>query len=64
MRTVDLFDDYLNNNLSADEKLEFENRIINDSVFASAFNDHKALIKALKQQAEREELRKKTRFHS
>lgn len=58
MRTVDLFDGYLSDDLSAEEKLDFESRLIADSAFADAFNDHKTLITALKQKAEREALKK------
>lgn len=59
MRTVDLFDNYIKGTLSADEKSEFETRLLTDSVFADAFNDHKNLLVALKQQAERESLKRK-----
>jgi len=58
MRTVDLFDGYLSDNLSAEEKLDFETRLIADADFAGAFNEHKTLITALKQKAAREELKK------
>ncbi|MCE3229737.1 MAG: peptidase and chymotrypsin/Hap [Bacteroidetes bacterium] len=47
MRNVDLFDNYLNGTLSAEEKTNFEIQLNSDEVFAKAFNEHKELIAAL-----------------
>lgn len=47
MKNAALFDNYLNNKLSAEEKALFENRLTSDEVFAQAFSEHKTLINAL-----------------
>src|SRR5688572_9994312 len=47
MRNVDLFDNYINGTLSAEEKTNFEIQLKSDQVFANAFNEHKELIEAL-----------------
>jgi S1-C subfamily serine protease len=57
MRNTDLFDDYLNAKLSADEKREFEKRLASDAVFAKAFHEHSNLISTLNDNAEVEGLR-------
>lgn len=59
MRTVDLFDDYLDGTLGTEERLSFENRLLTDSVFADSFHEHKNLIAALKQHSDRQTLKKK-----
>lgn len=53
MRSVDLFDDYLNGTLSADEKTNFEIRLKTDAIFASAFEQHKTLVNTLNLQTKR-----------
>ncbi len=57
MRSVDLFDDYLNGHLSADEKTNFEIRLKTDAIFASAFEQHKTLLNTLNLQAKRKDLK-------
>jgi S1-C subfamily serine protease len=47
MRPIDLFDDYLSGKLSADDVLDFENRLRSDNTFAEAFEQHKTLVDAL-----------------
>lgn len=58
MKNTDIFDDYIFGKLSADENSEFENRLINDKVFAKAFYEHKFLLETLQKHEERAELRK------
>ncbi len=59
MKNLDLFDDYLNGRLSAEEKLKFELQLNSDVLFTTAFNEHKQFIEALILNAERSELKKK-----
>lgn len=47
MRNTDLFDNYLNGKLAADEVVDFEGRLNTDELFAQAFNEHKTLINSL-----------------
>lgn len=47
MRPVELFDAYLNNELSDEQKKSFEDRITADTTFKQAFEQHKSLIYAL-----------------
>jgi serine protease Do len=64
MRSVDLFDDYLNGRLSADEKNNFDIRLETEPVFAQSFEQHKTLVNALAAQTQREALKDKLkRFH-
>jgi serine protease Do len=49
MRNTDLFENYLNNELSPEEKAAFESRVEKEEAFAKAFNEHQSLIAALKQ---------------
>ncbi|MGZ4038190.1 MAG: hypothetical protein ACXVPQ_10210, partial [Bacteroidia bacterium] len=58
MRTPELFDTYLQNQLSAEEKLEFEQRLSSDEAFASAFEEHKLMIELLNKNEEHLLLRK------
>jgi len=58
MRTVDLFDDYLEGRLSKDQKEEFEQRVLSDEIFAKAFNEHKRTVSLLNKNEERTQLRK------
>jgi serine protease Do len=59
MRTIDLFDNYLNGKLSAEDKTGFENQLRSDEVFATAFSEHRLLVDSLKQHSDRSELKKK-----
>lgn len=61
MRTIDLFDDYLNGKLNSEQKSEFESRLNTEADFAQAFNEHKLLIETLQKHEERAELRKALR---
>ena len=47
MRTVDLFDSYLEGKLNPQELAEFELRLTNDAIFLKAFEEHKTLISIL-----------------
>lgn len=57
MRATELFDSYIFGGLSAEEKIEFENRINTDSEFASAFEKHKTLIESINQHEQRANLK-------
>lgn len=59
MRNIDLFDDYLNGSLNAEDKAGFEKQLHTDEVFAKAFEQHKGLIEALKAQDVKESFKKK-----
>jgi serine protease Do len=59
MRSTELFDHYLNGNLSSDEKREFEQRLVSDEVFAKAFEEHRSLTEALEDHNEVQSLRSK-----
>jgi len=59
MRTTDLFDNYLNELLSAEDKAGFENLLRTDEIMANAFNEHKALVSSLKLHSNRNALKKK-----
>lgn len=48
MRSVELFDGYLNSELSAEDKAAFEARLLNDETFKQAFEQHKKLIETLR----------------
>lgn len=57
MRVTDLFDKYLNEQLSEDKKLDFENLLRTDEIMANAFNEHKTLVETLKAQSLRADLK-------
>ncbi|WP_317899206.1 S1C family serine protease [Aurantibacillus circumpalustris] len=59
MRVTDLFDNYLNKTLSEEERTNFEKLLHTDVIMASAFNEHKAIIDALKLNSDRISLKKK-----
>ncbi len=59
MRTVDTYDNYLNGELNAQESREFEQRLLSDPAFATAFEEHRALLEALRLHNKRQELKKK-----
>ncbi len=52
MKNVDLFDNYLNGKLSANDKINFETELNTDVVIAKAFNEHKELLDALREHDE------------
>ena len=57
MRATELFDNYIFGGLSAEEKIEFENRIKTDLEFATAFEKHKTLIEGINQHEQRANLK-------
>lgn len=57
MRATELFDKQLFGGLTAEEKIEFQNRIKTDSEFASSFEKHKTLIEGLNQHEQRTNLK-------
>lgn len=57
MRNVDVFDDYLNGKLNAEDRFNFEQELNSDEVFAKSFNQHKELIDVLTQHEETVKLR-------
>ncbi|MDI1353932.1 MAG: serine protease [bacterium] len=59
MRVTDLFDDYLNNQLSAADKKGFEEQLRHDEILAQAFAEHKSLLNTLSLQAGKTNLKKK-----
>jgi serine protease Do len=59
MRTVELFDLYLNNQLSTENKKSFEERLLNDKTFEQAFKQHKTLIDVLNTTEKQNELKNK-----
>ncbi len=59
MRPIDLFDDYLNGELSANDAAEFEARLNSDSTFANAFEQHKTLIDTLNRNEKRNAFKNK-----
>jgi serine protease Do len=65
MRTVDLFDNYLEGKLNAQELAAFELRISSDPAFQKAFEEHKTLISILNASNERQVLKHKLKhIHS
>lgn len=65
MRTIDLFDNYLNGKMSAAEKLSFESQLRTDAVFSAAFNEHKTLIETFQNSVSKSEFKKKLKtIHS
>jgi serine protease Do len=57
MRNTDLFEDYLNGKISAEDKAVFEQRLRNEEMFAKAFSEHKILMDLLNEHAERNKLK-------
>ncbi len=65
MRTVDLFDNYLEGKLNAQELAAFELRMSSDPVFQKALEEHKTLISILNASNERQVLKSKLKhIHS
>ena len=59
MRPIDLFDNYLNGELSAEEVTAFETQLRSDNVFANAFEQHKTLINTLNKSEQRNAFKNK-----
>lgn len=59
MRPTDIFDAYLEGRLSVAERLDFEKKLSEDQVYATAFKAHQTLLETLQASDEREALRKK-----
>jgi serine protease Do len=59
MRVTDLFDNYLNGSLSAEDKASFEKLLLTDEIMANAYGEHKSLIDSLKLNSKRNDLKKK-----
>ncbi len=59
MRPIDLFDDYLNRELSAQDNADFETRLNTDEAFANAFEQHKTLIETLNRSEKRNAFKNK-----
>jgi serine protease Do len=59
MRPIDLFDNYLDGKLSAEEIVAFETQLSTDAVFANAFEQHKTLIDALNKSEKRNAFKNK-----
>lgn len=59
MRPIDLFDDYLNGELSEQDVLDFEGRLKSDNTFANAFEQHKTLIETLNKNEKRNAFKNK-----
>jgi len=57
MRTTDLFDNYLNQSLTAEEKVNFEQQLTSEPALNKAFKEHKQLIAALQDHSKREDLK-------
>lgn len=57
MRTTELFDNYLFENISDADKLAFDERLKTDAEFALAFEKHKTLIEGLNQHEQRTHLK-------
>jgi len=57
-RPVELFDDYLNKELSSEELIVFEERLKNDEAFKTAFEQHVQLIETLKNAERKSGLKK------
>jgi serine protease Do len=65
MRSVDLFDDYLNGRMNSEEKALFEKRLAEEPVFARAFGEHQLLLEVLTTGHKNRELKNKLKhIHS
>jgi serine protease Do len=58
MRATDLFENYLDGRLSAEEKASFEHQLRTDEIMAKAFHEHKTLIDSLARLEKRNDLKK------
>ncbi len=59
MRPVELFDAYLNNQLTGEQKKSFEERLTTDTTFKLAFEQHKSLLDALESTEKHNQLKAK-----
>ena len=59
MRNVDLFDDYLNGNMSPDEVNSFELRLKEDDTFASDYKDYLQLVETIQETILKDKLKAK-----
>lgn len=58
MRNIDLFDNYLLNRQSTDDRKLFEERLAGDEAFKKEFEEHKAFVKLLREYGKQQELKK------
>ena len=58
MKNIDLFDNYIFNRQSTDDRKLFEERLVSDKTFNKEFTDHKAFVKLLQEYAKQQELQK------
>ena len=59
MRTIDLFDDYLNGNLNPVQKAELDQQMESDEALRNAFLQHKKFVESLKAAHQNKTLRNK-----
>jgi S1-C subfamily serine protease len=59
MKSAELFDAYLNSELSGEEKAAFEQRLASDSVFNQAFAQHCELLEVLEKAEHRSQFKKR-----
>jgi len=59
MRSTELFDNYLSGRMSAAEKADFETRLRAEQAFATAFNEHRLLIEALRKHEGNRQIKKR-----
>ena len=59
MRNIDLFDEYLNDNLLGNDKLLFEKRLSEDNEFKTEFESHKNFVLLMQENARNENLKQK-----
>ncbi|MES2679271.1 MAG: serine protease [Bacteroidota bacterium] len=59
MRATDLFDNYLSNSLSREERADFEQRLATDTSFGQAFKEHQVLLDTLNLSDKRSALKNK-----
>jgi serine protease Do len=58
MRNIDLFDNYIFNRQSSDDRKLFEERLVSDETFNKEFTDHNAFVTLLQEYAKQQELKK------
>jgi serine protease Do len=59
MRNIDLFDEYLNDNLSDNEKISFEKKLFEDIEFKNEFDAHKNFVLLIQENARNENFKQK-----
>ena len=57
MRNTDLFDNYLNGKMNAEEKAAFEHRLQTEEMFGRAFEQHETMLNILKEHEEKNNLK-------